>query len=477
LPLADPGLLLFAFFATLLLPTAKKDRALVAFSVLFFVAGSIRGVSLGMPLPVGGSATGRETVRFLGIVAKIKQSGPLVGFVVKEGRVEKVYGGNELRYIPKFVVYTFGNSGRYEGREGNRIIGLGRIQKYSLTGERPIYAAGALLSGFAYKIDAEREKIIFFGKKREKGIRGRLADNIIGALRGDRKYAMGRDFIVTILTGKRGYRSECREVLIDSGLAHLLAISGLHVGVAFLFFGFASRFFFLIFNRLGFVFDMNTPSLALGAVAAMAYAFLAGMPVTVSRAYSMMIFSALAVRKCDDGSVFTPLAFAFFVVILQEPAAAFTVSFVYSFAITFYLLLLLGGFPSGKKGKVKIGLSISLTAYCASIPLSAYFFNHVALFGFLYNFFFVPLFIPLIGVAIVWVFLCIINVPLVKLAGGGLVMLSDTLIRCLRWLVGYTGHASKVTMPNMTSLLFYFLAFTFIFLLSKKKDKNADTLM
>lgn len=475
LHLADTASLLLALIVNLLLAVRKNDRVLVAFSILFFIAGSVRGVFTGSYINRGQVDISRETVRFLGKVAAVKQSGPLVGLIVKEAFVERVYGGQGLRYIPKVIVYIFGDSGRYEGREDNKILGLGRIQRYSLSGVRPLYAAGAILSGFPYKIQSERGKIIFFGNRGERGIRGKLVSKIIGMFRGERKYTMGRDFIVTILTGKRSYHSECRKVLVDSGLAHLLAISGVHVGVAFIFFAFGSRLIFLVFNRLGFVFDMNVPSFALGAVAALAYAYLAGMPVTVSRAYSMMVFSAFAVRKCDDGSVFTPLAFAFFMVILSEPADVFTVSFVFSFVITFYLLLLLGGFLSRKNGAVKVCLGISVTAYCASIPLSAYFFGQVALFGFMYNFFIIPLFIPLIGISLVWVFLCVINFPLANLAGKGLVVLSDSLLGGVRWLLGFTGPACDVTRPNLTSLLFYFVGFTFIILFSLKKDKNADT--
>ncbi len=474
-PVADAGLLLLGFIANICTKTARNDRAPVVFSVLFFVAGSIRGVLSGVPVPGGQNLSGGETVRFLGVVAEVKQEGPLVGLIVREARLELVYENRDPLFIPKIMLQTFGDSGWYEDRKGKRILGLGRVKKHSLSGSGSIHAIRAVVSGFPFKIAPVRGRMIFFGEKGWRGTRGALVSRINDALRDAERYKMGKDFLLSILTGKRGYQSACRKVLVDSGLAHLQAISGLHVGIGFFFFGFASRVLFLILNRLGFIFDMNGPSLALAALGTLAYAFLAGMPVTVSRAYSMMIFSALTVRKYDDRSVFTPLAFAFFLVIISEPAEAITASFVFSFIITFYLLLLLGALPSRPVGSVAIGLCISITAYCASVPLSAYFFNRVALFGFIYNVIFVPLFIPLIGIAMVWALVCLFGIPLAALGGGALAMLFDILLRAIQWLCRYTGPASTVEVPDLPHLLLYFAAFTFILLLTLKKGKNADT--
>ncbi|NIO15783.1 MAG: hypothetical protein GTN70_02065 [Deltaproteobacteria bacterium] len=477
LPVADAGLLLPGFIVNICTKTAKNDRALVVFSALFFIAGSVRGVLSGVNLPGGQYLSGGETVRFLGVVSEVKQEGPLVCLVVREARLEPVYENRELLFIPKIMVQTFGDSGWYECRKGSRVLGLGRVKKHSLSGSGSIYAARALVSGFPFKIDPVRGGMIFFGEKRRRGTRAVLVSKIYDGLRDAKRYEMGQDFLLSILTGKRGYHSTCRKVLVDSGLAHLQAISGLHVGVGFFFFGFASRLLFLVINRLGFIFDMNGPSLVLAALGTLAYAFLAGMPVTVSRAYSMMIFSALTVRKYDDRFVFTPLAFAFFLVIISEPAEAITASFVFSFLLTFYLLLLLGALLPRSAGGAKTGLCISITAYCASVPLAAYFFKRVALFGFIYNVIFVPLFVPLIGLALVWALLCILSFPLATLGGGALAMLFDILLRAVKWLCRFTGPATPVKVPGLPHLLLYFAAFTFILLLTLKTGKNADRII
>lgn len=457
----------------ILLPSVRdNDKIMVAFSIFFFVAGSIRGVMLGEYLGGGSFIGEKETVRFFGKVTAVRQSGPLVGLIIEEGGAENIYGSSDLVSLEKFVAYTYGNSRFYEGREGNRIIGIGRTQNSMKTGIKSLYAARDLLRGNSCSINTEREKILFFGEKKERSIRRKLISTIEGGFSGGRVFEMGREFLLSILTGERPYNTECRKLLIDSGLAHLLAISGLHVGVAFLFFAVVFRIFFLLLNHLGFTFDMNIPSFIAGAVAALAYAFLAGMPVTVTRAYSMMVFSALAVRKYDGGSVFTPISFAFFVIIVSEPAQACSASFVFSFVITAYLVLLLRGIPDIGSNKLKANLVISFTAYLAAIPLSAYFFQRVSLFSFIFNFFFVPLFIPLIGLSLCWAFLCLIKFPGIWFAGSGLMWLADTLLRSLRWLVSYTGSAARVVSPDVSNLLYYFIALTFIYSLSLNTEKK-----
>ena len=117
-PVADAGLLLLGFIANICTKTARNDRAPVVFSVLFFVAGSIRGVLSGVPVPGGQNLSGGETVRFLGVVAEVKQEGPLVGLIVREARLELVYENRDPLFIPKIMLQTFGDSGWYEDRKG-----------------------------------------------------------------------------------------------------------------------------------------------------------------------------------------------------------------------------------------------------------------------------------------------------------------------------------------------------------------------
>lgn len=465
---------LVSILLTLFPSVRNNDSSRVVFSILFFIAGTIRGVTLGLPPDADNFMEGKETVRFIGKVKMVSQSGPLVELVVEGAFVEKVYHDDGLVFFKKILVSTFGKARFYEGWEGWRVVGLGRMRKNRITGSNALYAGRALLSGFSYVINTDRGKLLFFGRKKAPGFRRRMLEKIREGLSIKRERTMGRDFLASILTGEREYNSSLRELLIDSGLAHLLAISGLHVGVAFLFFSFISRISCLLLNRLGFIFDMNIPSLFSGAAVTIAYAYLAGMAVTIERAYAMIIFSAIAVRKYYGGPIFTPMAFAFFVIVISEPSSICSVSFIFSFLITLYLVFLFGDLRHTGAGKGKINLIVSLTAYCVSVPLSAYFFERASMFGFMFNFFFVPLLIPLMGVSLVWAFFCLLGFPGIAATGKGLAWIADKALILLKWSVNYAGPAVFVHRPSAKGLICYFFSVTIIFLLSLKSGKNAD---
>ena len=155
-----------------------------------------------------------------------------------------------------------------------------------------------------------------------------IAGRIRAALAGDAG-AMG----VALITGDQGAISEpTMQHMRDSGLAHLLSISGLHIGLV------AGILFVALRRALSLVprVALYHPIKKWGALAAFAgtlfYVLLAGAPVPAVRAFIMTSMFLLAVILDRTAISLPPVAWAAVVVLLLSPEELTGPSFQMSFA-------------------------------------------------------------------------------------------------------------------------------------------------
>ena len=235
------------------------------------------------------------------------------------------------------------------------------------------------------------------------GLRADLARRILAALPG-RTGAVA----AALMTGERGAIPEAdMAAMRDSGLAHLLAISGLHVGLV------AGLVFLGLRLALAAVpaLALNYPIkkwAALGALAgAFAYLLLTGAPIPTQRAFLMAGLVFLAVLL--DRSAFTMrlVAWAAFAVLSLAPESLLSASFQMSFAAVIALIAAYeflregrGAWFAGWRGLGPLGrgagylggvAATSLIAGLATAPFALYHFNRVAWFGLAANMIAVPL--------------------------------------------------------------------------------------
>jgi competence protein ComEC len=185
-----------------------------------------------------------------------------------------------------------------------------------------------------------------------------------------------------------------------TGTAHLLAISGLHVGMV------TAWAFFLIWRGLtrreAWIVAVPVRRLALGGgvLAACAYATLAGWPLPAQRAAMMLAAAAIAWllrRHCEP--VNTLLA-ALMLILAFDPAAIASVSLWLSFTATAGILLVLAGRESGLRSGLKswvLGmLAVTVVASLATLPVIASVFGRLPLYTLPANLVSVPLYATLI---------------------------------------------------------------------------------
>jgi competence protein ComEC len=187
---------------------------------------------------------------------------------------------------------------------------------------------------------------------------------------------------------------EDRELLVMTGTAHLLAISGLHVamvasgavGVCLLFSPF--------YKGLGFA-GQRALLATVGTLAALSYTALAGWPVSAVRASWMTLgglWTAVLARGLRPGNL---LALAALAVVLGEPARLGTAAFWLSFGAVVGMIgwvpVFRAWLPSGRWKLVSGGLSVTLAALLGCLPVSAWLFQDLPLMAPVANLVAVPL--------------------------------------------------------------------------------------
>ncbi|KQI68598.1 competence protein [Loktanella sp. 3ANDIMAR09] len=240
-----------------------------------------------------------------------------------------------------------------------------------------------------------------------------------------------------IITGDRsGISQAALQDLRDANLAHLLAISGLHMGLL-------TTFIFLVV-RVGVscwpAFALRVPVKKVAAVAALlsgaAYLALSGGSVATQRAFIMVSVMLLAVLLDRRALTLRAVALAATIVLVLRPDALTGPGFQMSFAATTALVVvfrLLRGRqfgPRWMRGIVGVVIS-SAVAGLATAPIAAAHFNQVPHYGLLANLASVPLMGAIIMPAAV---LAACLTPL-GLEGVGLWIMGLG----LRWILGVAG--------------------------------------
>jgi competence protein ComEC len=218
-------------------------------------------------------------------------------------------------------------------------------------------------------------------------LRQRLGERIRGLL-GDEPHA---GIIVALVNGDRsGITDKQWIVFRRTGTNHLMAISGLHIGLVAGFVFFLVRWLWALPGVT--VLRWPAPKVAAVAaiVAAIAYAALAGFAIPTQRALIMVAVAMGAVLTQRRVVATQLLAAALLAVLVYDPLATLSAGFWLSFAAVSVIVLFLYGRRRAldwrNLGYVQWGIAVGL------LPLLLIFFQQVSLVGPLANFIAVPVF-------------------------------------------------------------------------------------
>ena len=182
-----------------------------------------------------------------------------------------------------------------------------------------------------------------------------------------------------------------------SGASHVLALSGLHLGIIYFVFSFMTARWRRRYHHWS-----RPVSEGLILITMWSYVVLVGMSPSVVRAAIMMtVYSLLSLQNRNRSSL-NALAFTAIIMLVADPMILFNISFQLSFVAVAFILLYQGRIysliPSSTHPIVKWCwrfLSVSLAAQLGVAPLTAYYFHQISIY-FLLSSLVVMVFTPLI---------------------------------------------------------------------------------
>ncbi|WP_163850409.1 ComEC/Rec2 family competence protein [Pseudooceanicola aestuarii] len=274
-----------------------------------------------------------------------------------------------------------------------------------------------------------------------------LSARVTGALPGETGA-----FAAAVMTGDRSAMAPATlEALRVSNLAHLLAISGLHMGLLAGFVFGAMRLALVLPERIALRWPVKALSAGVALAAAAGYLALSGGNVATERAFVMVAVALIAVMARRRAMSLRSVAIAALIVLFLRPEALLSPGFQMSFAATLGLVAVFGALRGRMRGRgwvwaVASLLISSAVAGAATAPFGAAHFNQVSPYGLAANLSSVPLMgLVVIPAAVVSACLMPLGLEALPLAVMGVGL--DWILFVARGVSGWEGARQMVPSP------------------------------
>jgi competence protein ComEC len=216
-------------------------------------------------------------------------------------------------------------------------------------------------------------------------------------LLGDRIDPSIRGILAALILGeRRDVSPSVREPFDKAGLGHIMAVSGLHIGIVAGAFLLLFRWLLCRSTSLMLHLDVHGLAAVLTCVPVVLYTAVAGFQVSAQRAMIMALCFLLSAALGRGKEVWSSLALAAIVTLFMDPHALFGISFQMSFGavvgILFWTPKLLKNFiktstllPDPQSIGARLAayvwglLAVSLAATLFVLPFSAYYFHRIPL--------------------------------------------------------------------------------------------------
>lgn len=278
---------------------------------------------------------------------------------------------------------------------------------------------------------------------------------------------LNSEMIYSAMFGDKTYLNhDLYDAYKGAGVAHLLAVSGLHVGLVV-------AIIYWILNKLK---VKGWYRVAIVVALLFGYAYLCNFSYSILRASIMAIVLMIAPIMFREYDLLSSICFAGAAILVIEPMALFDLSAQLSFGCVFGIAMLTPTFqrwfkkvpiPSG----IKDGFCISLSTIISTAVFMAYYFKQLQPISLISNIIILPIFSILFTIVFIVAMLSLI-LPFVCYA----LNLINPLFEWLNWAIIFMGNIAKPIMtPNvnyLTIILFcVLLAFASKYNLYKRFNK------
>ena len=279
--------------------------------------------------------------------------------------------------------------------------------------------------------------------------------SLLGRIRENLRHGLNNLNGNMIYSAMFGDKSELNHDLYDaykaSGVAHLLAVSGLHVGLVVAILNWIMKKCRVKgWWRVGVI-----------GILLIGYAYLCGFSYSIIRASIMALVIMIAPLLFSEYDLLSSICFAGSLILLIDPIALFDLSALLSFSCVLGIAML---YPIYKrwfskvpiKEGIKDAFCISLATIVSTFAVMTYFFGYIQPIGLVSNIVIIPIFGVLFTLTFVVAMLSLV-LPFISYA----LILLNPLFEWLNWFIIFiANHAKSITVPSinfLTVLLFFVL--------------------
>ncbi len=237
-----------------------------------------------------------------------------------------------------------------------------------------------------------------------------------------------------LLGQKSGLDKETRKKYAQVGASHLLALSGMHLGIIY------GILYMLFIRRIRFS-EWKWFWLPPILLTIWGYAFIAGMPISLVRASIMFSLATIATFAQNDTPPLHILALSALTILLFKPSALFGISFQLSFLAVFFIIVLYQPLREiiRRRNVIIDMLMLSVVALLGTAPLSIYYFHTFPLTGAIVSVILIPL-----TTIIIYLGLLLLLIPIKCIA-----WLLTIVIRTQDWIVDTVANIPFTTITNL----------------------------
>lgn len=257
----------------------------------------------------------------------------------------------------------------------------------------------------------------------------RLRESLLSRIHSLRGMSAEERAVVAAMTlgDKSGLTGELKETYSVTGASHVLALSGLHLGIIYF-------ILTLLFSRR----RVHAMGQAAVVVTIWGYVFMVGLPASAVRAATMFSLCSLVSMLNRDRMSLNTISFAAVVMLAANPLYLWDVGFQMSFMAVIGILVFYNPFYCCLSGRRVWGVrmfrrlwaltSVSVAAQLGVAPLIAYYFGRFSCYFILTNI----IAVPLTTLIIYFTFIMFALTPLPVLQGWA----GEVLLRLVSWLNG-----------------------------------------
>ncbi len=274
-----------------------------------------------------------------------------------------------------------------------------------------------------------------------------------------------------ILGQRQDINSIIQNQYTNAGVVHILAVSGLHVGI--LLFLLNGLLYPLIYLKRG-----KTLKIVLTLLALWSFAVIAGLSASIIRAVTMFSLIAIAMHLKRVSNIYNTLASSIFILLLFKPLFIFDIGFQLSYLAVFAIVTIQPLIVKLWSPKPKIFkwfwdiFTVTLAAQFGVIPISLFYFHQFPSLFFISNLVIIPFLELILALGILIIVLALCNaLPhfLAKFYG----YIISTMNQFVAWVAQLDSFVFTDISFNIIQLLSsYLLIFSFVRLVIKPNYKR-----